>query len=240
MFEVPKKLLNKWNRKLEKAGLPYQFLASRGLYSKPVVLDVISYFKLLDNYHESPALYRILNLPFLDVASEDIAKLTQYSYRKSKSLYEAMGDLPVIFGISEKSRKTIPWLLSLIKKHAALAREKTVAEIMIAFLKDSGYLKYLIDKEGQEEFGVLDQFLKKIKNFEQSALDPSLNNFMREIILEIESKDPFFDININIPIRYEEVYPGEKFVAEIKLFNLENLGLKEVEIEYAIKPPRRS
>jgi len=55
------------------------------------------------------------------------------------------------------------------------------------------------------------------------------------IILEIESKDPFFDININIPIRYEEVYPGEKFVAEIKLFNLENLGLKEVEIEYAIK-----
>ena len=172
---------------LEKAGLPYQFLASRGLYSKPVVLDVISYFKLLDNYHESPALYRILNLPFLDVASEDIAKLTQYSYRKSKSLYEAMGDLPVIFGISEKSRKTIPWLLSLIKKHAALAREKTVAEIMIAFLKDSGYLKYLIDKEGQEEFGVLDQFLKKIKNFEQSALDPSLNNFMREIILEIES-----------------------------------------------------
>ena len=31
---------------LERAGLPYQFLASRGLYSKPVILDVISYFKL--------------------------------------------------------------------------------------------------------------------------------------------------------------------------------------------------
>jgi len=172
---------------LEKAGLPYQFLASRGLYAKPAVLDVISYFKLLDNYHESQALYRILNLPFLGVAAEDVAKLTQYSYRKGKSLYEAMGDSPLIYGISEKSRKTLPWILSLIKKHTAMSREKTVSETMIAFLKDSGYLKYLIDKEGQEEFGVLDQFLKKIKNFEVGYLDPSLNNFMREITLEIES-----------------------------------------------------
>ncbi|MFH1423338.1 MAG: UvrD-helicase domain-containing protein [Candidatus Nealsonbacteria bacterium] len=172
---------------LEKAGLPYQFLASRGLYAKSAVLDVISYFKLLDNYHESPALYRILNLPFLDINSEDIAKLTQYSFRKGKSLYEAMGDLSLISAISEKSRKTILSISSLIKKHTAMSREKTVSEIMIAFLKDSGYIKYLIDKEGQEEFGVLDQFLKKIKNFEESALDPSLNNFMREITLEIES-----------------------------------------------------
>ena len=98
-----------------------------------------------------------------------------------------MGDLPLISGISEKSRQIIPFILSLIKKHTSLAREKTVSEIMVAFLKDSGYLKYLIDKDGQEEFGVLDQFLKKIKNFEDSALDPSLNNFMREITLEIES-----------------------------------------------------
>jgi len=172
---------------LEKAKLPYQFLASRGLYAKPAVLDVISYFRMLDNYHESPALYRILNLPFWDINTEDIAKLTQYSYRKGKSLYEAMGDLPLIPGISEKSRKTIPWILSLIKKHTALAREKTVSELMVAFLKDSGYLKYLIDKDGREEFGVLDQFIKKIKNFEESVLDPSLNNFMREITLEIES-----------------------------------------------------
>jgi len=172
---------------LEKAGLPYQFLASRGLYSKSAVLDVISYFKLLDNYHESPALYRILNLPFLGVAVEDIAKLTQYSYRKGKSLYETMGDLPLIYGISEKSRKIIPWLLSLIKKHTTMSRQNSVSETMIAFLKDSGYLKYLIDKDSQEEFGFLDQFIKKIKNFEESALDPSLNNFMKEITLEIES-----------------------------------------------------
>ncbi|MFH1575505.1 MAG: UvrD-helicase domain-containing protein [Candidatus Nealsonbacteria bacterium] len=172
---------------LEKANLPYQFLASRGLYAKPAILDVISYFKLLDNYHESPALFRILNLPFLEISPEDIARITNYSSRKTKSLYETIGELPLIPGISEKTRRTAGLLLSMIKKHTLDAREKSVSEIMISFLKDSGYLKYLINKEGQEEFRIIDQFLNKVKNFEQSALDPSLNNFMREITLEIES-----------------------------------------------------
>src|SRR3989344_6256792 len=55
------------------------------------------------------------------------------------------------------------------------------------------------------------------------------------VILEVESEYPFFDININIPIKYEELHPGGKFVAEIKIFNLENLDLKDVELEYSVK-----
>jgi len=55
------------------------------------------------------------------------------------------------------------------------------------------------------------------------------------VILEIESEDPFFDININVPIKYEEVHSNSKFVAEVKIFNLENLDLKDVKLEYFVK-----
>lgn len=172
---------------LERAGLPYQFLASRGLYQKPIILDVISYFKLLDNYHESPAVYRILNLPFFNIPYDDIAKLTQYSYRKAKSLYETMEELALVLGVSPKTRQTVSFILGLVKKHAALSREKTISEVMVGFLKDSGYLEYLITKDSPEEFSVLDQFLRKIKSFEDSVVDPTLNNFMKELTLELES-----------------------------------------------------
>jgi DNA helicase-2/ATP-dependent DNA helicase PcrA len=89
-----------FTRALERANFPYQFLASRGLYAKPIILDIISYFKLLDNYHESPALYRILNLPFLNISVQDIARINQYARRKTKSLYEALNELQLISGIS--------------------------------------------------------------------------------------------------------------------------------------------
>ncbi|MDO8601215.1 MAG: UvrD-helicase domain-containing protein [bacterium] len=178
---------NPFIRALERAGLPYQFLASKGLYAKPVILDIISYFKLLDNYHESPAVYRILNLPFLEIPYEDIAKLTQYSHRATKSLYEAMEELPLVQGISKRSLEKIPFILSLIKKHSAMAKERPVLEILSAFLEDSGYLKYLINKDDKEQMDLLNQFYRRIKAFEEAALEPSLRNFMEEISFELES-----------------------------------------------------
>jgi len=172
---------------LERANLPYQFLASRGLYSKPVILDTISYFKLLDNYHEGTAVYRILNLPFLEIPETDIATITQYCRRKTISLFDGLEQLALISGISAKTAEKVAFILSLIKKHSLLAREKGVYEIFIAFLHDSDYLKYLIKNDEREKLDLLEQFGKKIKSFEEASVEPSLKNFMEEMTLELES-----------------------------------------------------
>ncbi len=176
---------------LERTGLPYQFLASKGLYSKPVVLDIISYFKLLDNYHESPAVFRILNIAVFGIPPQDIMKLTQYSHKRTKSLYETMEEIVLIPGIPQKTQEKIAFILSLIKKHSLLAKEKAVSEILVAFLEDSGYLKYLIKNspagEDKEQLDLLNQFYKRVKKFEGVAVEPTLNNFIQEINLEIES-----------------------------------------------------
>jgi DNA helicase II / ATP-dependent DNA helicase PcrA len=178
---------NPFIRALEKAGLPYQFMASRGLYAKPVVLDVISYFKLLDNYHESSAVYRILNLPFLEISPQDIMKLMHYSHKKTLSLYEAMEQLPLISDIGPDSQQKISEILAMVKKHTLIAKDKSVSEILVTFLNDSDYLRYLVNREDNEQLGYLDQFLKRIKAFEETTIEPSLYNFMREINLEIDS-----------------------------------------------------
>ncbi|MDD5144924.1 MAG: UvrD-helicase domain-containing protein [Candidatus Pacebacteria bacterium] len=178
---------NPFIKALERVGLPYQFLASRGLYSKAVVLDIISYFKLLDNYHESPAVFRILNMPFWEISSQDIMKVTQHSHKRTKSLYEALEEMPLIYGLSQEGQNKISLILSLIKKHSLLARVKQVSEILVAFLEDSGYLKHLVEKDEKEQIDLLNQFYKRVKSFEESTIEPTLNNFMREISLEIDS-----------------------------------------------------
>jgi len=172
---------------LERAGLPFQFLASRGLYSKPVILDIISYFKLLDNYHEGTAVYRTLNLPFLEISDNDIANITQYCRRKTRSLFDALQELALIPGISAKTQEKVVFILSLIKKHSESAREKGVSEILVSFLEDSGYLKYLIHNNEEEKIDLLNQFYKKVKSFEETTIEPTLKNFMEEMNLELES-----------------------------------------------------
>jgi DNA helicase-2/ATP-dependent DNA helicase PcrA len=89
---------------LDRVGIPYQFSASSGLYAKPVILDVVAYLKLLDNYHESAALYRVLVMPFLGMPYEDIALLTHYAKRKGISLYVAL-KASALTGVSAEAQK---------------------------------------------------------------------------------------------------------------------------------------
>jgi len=173
-------------RALEKAGLPYQFLASQGLYQKPVILDAISYLKLLDNYHESLALYRILALPFLEINSQDIMLITQESHKKAQSLYETLTKLSLVKAISQKTINKTAFLLSLIAKHTEMARIKPVSEVLVAFLNDSGYLKFLTLRDKLLEIDLLVQFYKKTKTFVESSFDPLLKSFLAQLNWELE------------------------------------------------------
>ena len=178
---------NSYSRACERAGIAYQFLALKGLYSKPVVLDIISYFKLLNDYHEGSAVWRVLNMPFLNIPMEDVAKATHYNAKKSQSLFESLKEFNEIPGLSEPAKMTIGNLLSMIEKHSAMTAEKNVSEIMVSFLFDSGYLKFLEKRAKKEDFDYISQLFNKIKAFEDANLDPNLRHFMEELELELES-----------------------------------------------------
>ena len=187
-----------FSRTFLRAEIPFQFMAQKGLFLKPAILDIISYFKLLDNYHESSAVFRILNLPFLKTLPEDIAKITNYSHKKFKPVFEALKEISLIEDISQKTAKTIDKILLLIEKHSKMSLQKNVSEVALAFLQDSGYLEYLAKEEKNEEIEQVSQFYAKIKKFEEENLDPKLKNFMEELTFEIESGEQGklnFDLN---------------------------------------------
>lgn len=174
--------------RLDKAGLPYIFLASRGLYVKPIIIDVISYFKLLDNYHESIALYRVLNLPVFNFSHKEIVDFNYIAYKKAWSLFSALNSLHGKMGIEVQAK--VDRLLQLIERHTALVKIKTVGEIYLSFLNDSGYLELLTrqdEKDSQESIGYLNQFLKRIQKFEAASDDKSVRAFLEELNLEIDS-----------------------------------------------------
>lgn len=58
------------------------------------------------------------------------------------------------------------------------------------------------------------------------------------VIFEVESVNNFFDINLDIPPQYTDIAPGEKFIAQVKVFDLtsggtsEGLGATNVDTEY--------
>jgi DNA helicase-2/ATP-dependent DNA helicase PcrA len=174
-------------KELSRQNIPNQFMSWRGLYYKPIILDVLAYLRLLDNYHESAALFRILNLEAFRVSHTDLIAINKMAARKVWSLYEALEHIEQISDVSGESVSNIKKLLTQIKEHSALVASLSPSQIFLRFAYDSGLLKSLDYDADIEIFSYLNQFYQKMKKLEESEADLKLPDFLAAINLELQA-----------------------------------------------------
>jgi len=177
-------------RAFEAAGIPFEFLASRGLFSKPLIMDILAYFRLLDNYHESKAFYRLLTSSIFAIDHNDLVKILNEGRKKSLSLFESSHIFKTSPSISVNSREIIGNLLNLIEKHTAAARSKPASRVLYDFVNDSGLLTKILKKSDSYNFvNLLRQLFKKVAAFEESASQPTVREFVQSVDLALEAGD---------------------------------------------------
>ena len=174
-------------KELSRQNIPNQFMSWRGLYYKPIILDVLAYFRLLDNYHESSALFRVLNMNIFKVSHADLVTINKMASRKVWSLYEALQNINAIPGVSPESAVNIKKLLDLVSKHSLAAASSKPTRIFLRFAYDSGLLADLDRDRDLELFSYLNQFYQKIKSQEEKEPDLQLKDFLEAINLELEA-----------------------------------------------------
>lgn len=176
---------------LRKTDIPYHYVALKGLYTKPLILDILSYFKILENFHDSKALFRVLRSPVVEISDDEIVRLTHFANKKNKPLYDVLGEVDSISEISPESKKQLRDLHELIHTHQNMSRSKTAGEMLLRFLKeDTSYLEDILnlpEQQARTQANYLNQFYQRIKAFEEAHDDPTVHQFMEEIELEVES-----------------------------------------------------
>jgi DNA helicase II / ATP-dependent DNA helicase PcrA len=176
---------------MRKTGIPHQFLASRGLYAQDVVQDIIAYLKLLDNYHESPALFRILSLPITGLDIKAIINLTHLANKKRWSLFYTLKGYKSHLDFSLADQRIIDRLIEGIEQHTELSKEKPVSQVVYSWLESSGYLKMLTIEENQynrDQLHFLNQFYRKLRTWEEEVVEGgSVHDFLETIDMELDS-----------------------------------------------------
>ena len=177
---------------LEEAGIPEQFLASAGLYRAPVVLDILAYLRLLDDYHENTAAYRVCHFAPWQIPSEDLIKIIHFTKKKAWSLFFTLKN-HAFLSLDDETRKKIEKILSLVARHTALARDNKVRKVVQLFLEESGYLKNLIEREKDDplkysrDILYLNKFIDTIAEFEQTQKEPTIKNYLAELDFILDS-----------------------------------------------------
>ncbi len=179
---------------LSKWKIPNQFFANRGLYSKSVALDIFSFLRLLDSYHESSAMFRFLSLPCFEISQKEINKLSSLANRKAWSLYEAARNFRGNIVLQNTVEEKLENLLRIIDHGTTMLRDKTVSEIVLEFLESSGYLMWLKNQEesrAREDFRYLNQLYKEILSFEEDQAleekEKSVKNFLAHLDLCLDA-----------------------------------------------------
>ena len=100
------------------------------------------------------------------------------------------------------------------------------SESLIINFNEEGVAKLNIQIPEDNDYGV---FL--------GNLEVSLDGISKKvpIVLEVESEDILFDANIDLYPKGQALIKGERLMSEIKLFDLTNAGVREVELEYFVK-----
>ncbi|OQB44570.1 MAG: ATP-dependent DNA helicase PcrA [Parcubacteria group bacterium ADurb.Bin159] len=199
------KSLEPFSKTLEYASIPYQFLAHSGLFSKSIILDILSYLKLLDDYHESSSVYRLLISPIFKDAltNDDLVLLTHESRKRAWSFYQTLTQAASLGAISQKGLLAINKFLSWIEKHSTQSRREPVSKIIYQFLKESGYASFLTKESdggnirAQEDINYANQFLRRVMQFEKENPDCTIKSFI-ESINQIEQAGDFGAISTEI------------------------------------------
>jgi DNA helicase-2/ATP-dependent DNA helicase PcrA len=180
---------------LQKNRIPYEFLASSGLYRQPLILDCTNFLKLLVDYHESSAVYRLLCLPFICLKENDLQKITYHAKKKAITYYEALKRVRE-WGLSEEGIAIGDKLLNLIHNGMKQTRNEKPSTILYTFLEQSGYLAYLTKEEEKgnrviiQQINYLNQFFEKITTYESTTTEhSSIAGFLTQYTYTLESGD---------------------------------------------------
>ena len=163
-------------RALSRHGIPYQFLGPGRLFKQPEIIDLISYLKVLYDFEDSVAFYRVVSNEHFDIKPRDIAAIGNYAKKFNLSLFEASEKIDEIL-VSDETKKKIDKLLGIIKKHLGLIRKETAGQILYYYLEDTGLIQKLLlptSVDAEAKAKNISKFFDKLKTYEVDNEDATV------------------------------------------------------------------
>jgi len=175
---------------LEREKIPYQFHALRGLYRKPIIVDVLALLHIIDQPYDSVSFYRVLSWPLHALAPETLPFLCQEAHRRGTSLFQVCQQIRLLSTLPSGDVETIEALMQELSQFQREAHIKKASELFVVALRTLGYVQaiaFLPESIQKESYQCLQQFYDRIRGFEERSTSSSLHDFLLEFGEELKA-----------------------------------------------------
>lgn len=175
-------------RALGRHGIPYQFLGPGRLFKQAEIIDLIAYLKVLKNFEDSNAFYRVLTNDVFDIEGRDIAAIGNFARKYNLSLFEAAEQINKI-DVSKKSSDSVKEITKLINKHLGMIKKDSAGQLLYYYLDETGMLSSLLSPdtaEADKRAQNISKFFDKLKSYETDHVDANVFNVVDWLELSME------------------------------------------------------
>ena len=174
-----------FEEKLIYANIPYKLIGGVNFYARKEIKDLLAYLKTIDNGRDELAVRRIINVPKRGIGATTLARVSDYAAAYGLGFYDALLQAENIPGIGRGSAKILPFTV-LIQTLRARMENAGVSDLLEMIIEETGYVRELEledTEESRARIENIDEFISKVKDYEDNAEEPSLSGFLEEVAL---------------------------------------------------------
>ncbi len=171
--------------KLVSANIPYKIIGGINFYSRKEIKDVLAYLKTIENGQDDLAVRRIINVPKRGIGATTIGRIQEFADEQNMPFFDACRQIELIPTIKKAAEKIRDFANFILVCRTQLAEGGI--EVMTKYLLDAtGYIDDLRaehDEEADARIENIEELLNKIADYEESAENPTLTEFLDEVSL---------------------------------------------------------
>ena len=184
-----------------RAGVPYRLVGGTRFYARREIKDVLAYLHLVHNPHDAVGLARVVNVPPRGVGAKTLAALDGAARATRQSPYTLIaevkagrGNPALVSSLTGKARQALVDFATLLDRWIAKKdRYGSVADLLDAVVKDSGYRAYVDDgsEEGRERWENVRELRKVASDYTHAVGGDPLAEFLEDVALvsDVDSLD---------------------------------------------------
>jgi len=178
---------------LVRYGVGYQVIGGTRFYERAEIRDALAYLTLLVNPHDTVSFGRVVNSPRRGIGQTSQARITGYANTIGEPVFDVAAAPSSIPGLAAAAIKAVGRFMSTMER----LRERAdggapVGDLLQEVLEETGYLAALeaertIESQGRLEN--LEELVSVGREYEATAEEPSVEEFLQQIALFSQQDD---------------------------------------------------
>ncbi len=162
-------------RALQAQRIPCEFIGDSSFFRQPVIKDVISYLKVIDNPTISNVeLARIMHMEAYAIKRTDISKITNYASKNKISVYEALEN----FKSLDVDKEKIEFFRAHLKEMEKKKNKMPLLDLVYEVLFSLPFYRHETAMENEENIRYLNLFYKLASEYDDQFQNDNLSDFL--------------------------------------------------------------